>query len=634
MSNRNNIFVNFSLHLSLSVLICSCAQIVAPGGGKRDTTPPKVVSYTPDSAQLNFNSKIIEITFDEYIQLKDLSNQLIISPPLEKVPDINVKNKSLSIDLGKEELKPNTTYSINFGSALQDINESNPKENFSYIFSTGDAIDSLMAEGRVQSAFDHKAEKGVLAMLYTDMSDSAVYKSAPDYFAKTDGDGNFRINNVKKGEYKIVAVKDLNNNLKYDDEAESIGFYDSLVKLSYPPKAQVDTSMKQNDSIFNQKDTLNINLNDTLKINTADSLKNKHRGPRTSSDSTSGRHHKPGDVSKKKKTIPIDLFQEQAKKVFVKKHSHPSYGKIVLAFNQGSDSIHVTNLSNDLKGVQELFDFSKNKDTLVYWIKNYQKDSLELQVKNGDTIIDTLEFKMIKLEDALKSKKSALKLRLVNNFSGNQNFDLNSDLKFIFSEPLSFIDTSQGFVFMEDTVLYKGKFPLELYRDSTLYGAILGMHRPAGLHQSSSFMDHVPLKENTKYSLLIMPGTFTDIYGLTNDSIKITFKTRELKYYGSLKLKINAPEAFGDYIIQLLDEKENLVRENYVTGKETIDYEYLYPKKYKLKMIFDNNCNLKWDSGNYLENRHAEKVIYNSDDLTIRSNWEAEIEWKINPGDN
>lgn len=549
----------------MSALIFSCAQVVAPGGGKTDNDAPKVVKYSPDSAQLNFNSQIIELTFDEYVQLRDLNNQLIISPPLESTPDFHVKNKILTIDLGKEELKTNTTYSINFGNAIQDINENNAKENFSYLFSTGNFIDSLKVTGRVQNTFDHKAEKGVLAMLYSNSDDSSVFKNQPAYFARTAADGTFQINNVKEGKYKIITVKDANGNYRYDPEAESIGFYDSLINAS------------------------------------------------------------------EKKNIQFNLFQEPAKKIFIKKYLHNYYGKIVLTFNQGSDSIRVTNLTNDRKGVQEFIDFSKNKDTLTYWIKNYEKDSLKLQVNNGNIVIDTVEFKMIKFEDAVKARRTPLKLRLMNSFNGNQNFDLNSDLRLIFSQPISNINNDMNISLQQDSISLKS---IQIQRDSVNRSSVL----IKTLAHSARIPDHKEklqepakeiLNENTKYSLFIPPGTFTDIFGLTNDTIKIEFKTRELKFYGSLKLKVDVPEAKGKYIIQLLDEKENIVRENIISETETIYYDYLHPKKYKVKMILDENANSKWDTGNYLKKIQPEKVIYNPEEITIRSNWDAEIEWKI-----
>jgi uncharacterized protein (DUF2141 family) len=560
-----------------SLLFSSCAQVVAPGGGTRDDYAPKVVKYSPDSAQLNFNSKTIELVFDEYIQLKDLNSQLIISPPLDKTPEIKVKNKTMTIDLEGQELKPNTTYAISFGNALQDINENNPKEDFSYIFSTGSFIDSLRVNGKVKNAFDHKTEKGILVMLYSDMSDSVVYKKLPEYFAKTNADGSFQINNIRKDKYRIIALKDANANYKYDGDPEHIGFPDSIVDPS------------------------------------------------------------------EKKNILINTFQEPAKKIFIKKYNHPSYGKIVLVFNRGSDSLRVNNLSNDKKGVQEFIDFSRNKDTLTYWVKNYDKDSLKLQVSNGNTVIDTMEFKMIRLEDALKSKRNPLKLSLISSPNGSQSFDLGSELKLAFSHPIASIDKETAQL-KEDTLARSISFtinPIDNNRsvllaawDSTVI--IEDPNNPAEFIKAPLKSKYTGWKESTKYHLLILPGTFTDIFGFSNDSIKIDFKTKELKYYGSLKLYINLPKTQGSYIVQLLNDRDMIVNERTISNPEiteSLNYDYLHPNKYRLKLIYDLNGNGKWDSGNYLQGVQPEKVVYNSELITIRSNWDAEVEWKVVNGE-
>lgn len=549
------------------ILVSSCAQIVALGGGKKDDIPPRVVKYSPDSAQLNFKSRSVEITFDEYVHLQDLNNQLIVSPPMVNTPEVSLKNKKLIIDFNKKDsLKPNTTYCISFGNAIQDLNENIPLDNFRYIFSTGAYIDSLVVKGKVENAFDHKTEKGILVMLYSDLRDSVVYKKLPEYFAKTKEDGTFQINNIRNGNYKIIALKDANANYKYDGDVESIGFVDTLVNPN------------------------------------------------------------------EKKNIVIELFKEPAKKVFLKKYFHSGYGKVVLIFNQGSDSLRVTNLTNGFKGVQELVDFSRNKDTLTYWIKNFLLDTLKLQVSNGNKILDTVAFKMIKKEDALNSKRSPLKLSVVSSPNGNQNFDLNAGLGLSFSHPISSIVENPKFVFKEDTTLFKTKY-VPAFIKSNLARIEFG-YIDSNDTQGESVLfpqgfKRFILKENTNYHLFIPPGTFTDIFGLSNDTIKIDFKTREEKFYGVMKLKVTIPETKGNYIVQLLDEKESVVRENSINKTGTINYEYLYPQKYKLKIIVDENNNGKWDSGNYLKNIKAEKVIYNNELITIRSNWDLDLDWIV-----
>ena len=137
------------------------------------------------------------------------------------------------------------------------------------------------------------------------------------------------------------------------------------------------------------------------------------------------------------------------------------------------------------------------------------------------------------------------------------------------------------------------------------------------------------LKDNTTYRLLIPPATFTDFFGLTNDTIKFNFKTKEEKYYGTVKLNLKFSETTGNYLVQLLDDKENVIRENSISKPGVIFYDFLYPQPYKLKVIVDRNGNGKWDPGNYLKKQQPEKVIYNTEAVNIRSNWDLDLDWNI-----
>jgi hypothetical protein len=530
---------------------------VAPGGGKKDTTPPQVLKYTPDSASLNFKGKTIEILFDEFIQLKDLNTQLIISPPLEFTPDINIRGKSLIIEFnGKEVLKDNTTYCISLSNAIQDINENNAKENFSYIFSTGSYIDSLKLNGKVELAFDHKTENGILVMLYSDLNDSVVYKSLPAYFGKTNDEGLFQINNIRAGKYNIRALKDVNANYKYDSELENIAFIDTLI----------DITTKQN--------------------------------------------------------IRMEMFQELPKKLFLKKYQYNSFGKVTFIFNKPSDSITVKPINYTFINGDVFHAPSVNKDTLVYWFRNISKDSLFLQVSNGNKVLDTVELKLIKKEDALKNNRNPLNFTLLNSPNSNQHVDLNSEINLIFNNLIDTIKTVEKIDFKQDSLPYKKNDMLayERLKTQNILKLVYSGAPPK-------------LKPNTNYHLFISPGTFTDIFGFKNDTLKIDFKTREENFYGTLKLKVITPTNWDfskqNYIIQLLDEKENVIRVDAIENEKIINYEYLYPQKYKLKIIVDENANGKWDTGNLLSKQQAEKVIYYSELIQVRSNWDLDLEWKI-----
>lgn len=221
---------NFLLFIPFAVLLASCAVIVSPSGGEKDVAPPHVVDYNPDSAAINFNSKRIVIRFNEYVQLSDLNNQLIVSPQMSEQPDVTIRKKEIVIDL-PDSLLPNTTYTISFGTAIRDITENNVLDNFRYVFSTGPDIDSLRLSGKLLNASTLSSEKSVLVMLYRSAGDSVPYKERPYYFTKTKADGSFTLNNLKAGTYKVFALEDKNQNYLYDNTDERIAFSDSLINL-------------------------------------------------------------------------------------------------------------------------------------------------------------------------------------------------------------------------------------------------------------------------------------------------------------------------------------------------------------------------------------------------------------------
>ena len=221
----------------LPLLLASCAQVLTPDGGPKDRTPPHVITYAPDSAATNFSGNKIVLHFNEYVQLKDLENQLIVSPPLNNDPDVVIRRKDIVITLN-DTLLPNTTYTISFGNAIRDITEENILDNFRYVFSTGPVIDSLRVSGKIVNASTLAGEKGILVMLYKNTGDSVPLKERPYYFAKTRDDGSFLLTNLKAGKYKLVALDDKNSNYRFDNSEERIAFSNDLLDLQ-----------KNNDSI-------------------------------------------------------------------------------------------------------------------------------------------------------------------------------------------------------------------------------------------------------------------------------------------------------------------------------------------------------------------------------------------------
>lgn len=222
--------VNHLILLVIGIFLFSCAQIVPLTGGDQDVEPPKEVESFPKNGTVQFNEEEIVIEFDEFIQLQNLSSQLIVSPPMAESPEVSVKGKKLIIEL-KDSLLDNTTYALNFGNAIVDITENNPIPNYKYVFSTGDYVDSLSYSGNVVNAFDLTPQEKVYVLLYNQYNDSVPYKELPRYVAITNKEGEFSVTNIAEGKYKVFAIKDINNNYLFDLPNEEIGFTDDLVTL-------------------------------------------------------------------------------------------------------------------------------------------------------------------------------------------------------------------------------------------------------------------------------------------------------------------------------------------------------------------------------------------------------------------
>lgn len=213
------------------VLTSGCAQIVAPTGGPRDTLPPRLVSANPKQPATNFTGNRISLYFDEYVQIQDLQQNLLVSPTPKNNPYIDSKLRSVTIRL-RDTLEPNTTYTINLGNSIRDINENNVIKDFSYVFSTGPTIDSLNFSGKVQVAETGKVDSTLIVLLYKNLDDSAVIKQKPKYIARLDGEGNFSFQNLSAGEYKVYALKDVDGSRTYNSKLEMFAFANSSVKVS------------------------------------------------------------------------------------------------------------------------------------------------------------------------------------------------------------------------------------------------------------------------------------------------------------------------------------------------------------------------------------------------------------------
>ena len=228
---------NFICIVISALVIFGCAKRGNPSGGPIDSIPPVLVNASPKLNSINFDSDEIRLTFDEWIKLENIQDQLIISPPIDKssyeiTPLSGVTKKVFLRFL--DSLNPKTTYTINFGNSIQDNNENNPLTFFSYTFSTGETIDSLFIMGNIIDAFDQETDDYISLQLYRVDSlfkDSIIYSDKPTYISNTLDSTNYKFQNLKEGKYHIIAMKDVDNNYFFDPFYDKIGFIDSLITL-------------------------------------------------------------------------------------------------------------------------------------------------------------------------------------------------------------------------------------------------------------------------------------------------------------------------------------------------------------------------------------------------------------------
>jgi hypothetical protein len=212
-----------------------CANIVPPMGGPRDSLPPKLESVNPRDSARNFTGKKIVLEFNEFVQIDNIQENLLVSPVPKVNPIIDSKLRTVTVTI-KDTLQPNTTYTIDFGNAIKDINEGNVLKNFTYLFSTGNRLDSLSLTGKVIIAETGKTDSTLIVMLHRNADDSAVIKEKPRYVARVDNNGNYTFKNLPADSFSLYALKDEGGQRRYLSNSQLFAFADARVMPGTSPK--------------------------------------------------------------------------------------------------------------------------------------------------------------------------------------------------------------------------------------------------------------------------------------------------------------------------------------------------------------------------------------------------------------
>ncbi len=582
--------------LTWVVVISSCANLGMPTGGPKDTIPPVLIGTNPKFAALNFKGDEVRLTFNEYINTEDISEDLVISPPLAKRPTIRTKSKSLVIGFN-EDLKDSTTYSLDFKNSIADNNEKNPYKNLRFSFSTGPVYDSLRIAGRVMNAFNMEPKEKGLVMLHHNLHDSAVFRLLPDYIAKTDENGIFLIDNIAPGKYHLFSINDANNNLKYDEGAEEIAFVDSIVVPSAEYVEELDTLVSGVDSFLVYGHT----------------------------------HFHPDPFY-------LRQFTEDIYDQYLKRDEREARNKCIFAFNESvkdTFSVHLLNYKPVLKNWYQL-EYDENVDSLVMWIADTmvtKMDTLLMQVSYfqldtaGQLYVqkDTLEMDFTdKTLDISKRKKRPKeeedKPKPIEQFNwtttlSGPKIELNQDLEIVAPEPIkSFDETMVKLYLTEDTLERPLNFSIA--KDTSAW---------------RTYNIHYKWEPETAYTLEIDSAACVNIYGITSKKFIKKFTSREDDYYGSLKMVLTNVEM--PMIVQLVqnDAKEKVLYEKSIDKDGDVLFDYLAPGKLRIKVIYDKNGNGKWDTGSYQDKTEPERVAYVNEVHKVRSNFDEEITWDVKP---
>lgn len=573
MGIKKSILYQVFIVLSIAVYCLntsSCANTKgAPTGGLKDTIPPVIVETLPPNGAVNVpreNTKI-EITFDEFIEIKDAYKNVFLSPPQQKSPKTKIKGKTLVISF-EEPLDSNKSYSIIFGNSIRDFNEGNILYNFVYSFSTGNTLDSMIFSGTVMDYKKLQPQEGFTVLLYHNPKDSSVVNSLPDAIAKTDKWGYFTVRNLKEIPYNIYAIKDENNNNKYDLGIEDIGF---LVKPIVP-------TIKYNDSLpqvqpYDMKDTLACLA-------------------------------RPCQAH-------IYTFREKSNIQYIVNSERQTQRGAYIKFNASNaviDSFSIRGIRRD----RLIRQFNTLKDSLSFWIKGspVPDDTLHLGIKylkSDSTGKLVPQVDKIRLIAPKKNKDQRGKSR--NASRGNApREDL---LKFDIAAQAERVE-QYGIVFTFTEPLEKTNFDSLRFTTTTPRG--IKSNVEFVVTQDTANINRYILKTKEEYKIgndyeLIIPhANFKDINGFTNDStnIKISLPTED--NLSSISLVIENVD--NRYLVELVNEMRTNVYRDYIISKDTtINFPYLKEAKYSIRITQDLNNNGLLDPGDVIVKREPEKVI-------------------------
>lgn len=578
---RERIVRKYWFLIPVFLLAFGCAKMNTPSGGPKDKEIPVIVKSVPGNGATDFTGRELVVTFNEYIVLDRISEKFLVSPPMKKRPEITIRGKSIHIKY-EGELRDSTTYTFYFQDAIRDLNENNPINNYQFVFSTGPFIDSLSVTGNVYSALNLDPPENTMVLLYTQPDDSSVIKQIPDYITRVESNGEFRIDNVHPGTYRLYALTDVDNSKNYNNRDELFAFYDEPVQIT-PGKNFLPL----------KKDTVTIKPATTGKVPV-----------------------KPTVIGE----YPLILFQAQKQLHYLASSSRKQSYQLSYVLSLAPDTM---NFDFSIPGVSAdayFIERSRNNDTLIVWLTDstvYNRSQIETIVRYPFT--DTLGITALKDDTVLmrylapRASRTKVVKRIPYKVSTNISGQERPDKRITLTAPSPFMppDTSRIALFelLKDQ---KIRHPFSLSRDTS---------------NVCRYQMDTELKSGKNYLFITDSAAFSNIYGEYSDSAGMRFSIMPPEAYGKLILEIKGYE--GSKIIQLMDNTEKLIRQIYLKTNRKVEFALLEKGKYRIRAIFDLNNDGKWTTGNFDLHRQPEPVQYYPEEIEIKENWDVIDVWEL-----
>ncbi|MDO4789649.1 MAG: Ig-like domain-containing protein [Porphyromonas sp.] len=604
---NNNRSLSFGMSRGMKVVLfiftvaamLSCASKLGPGGGPYDDTPPVLLKSMPTSGALNVNTKKFVFYFDEYVTVKDASKKVIISPPQQQNPKIQAIGKRVEVIL-EDSLISNTTYTIDFTNSIEDNNEQNALENFSHAFSTGSQIDSMEIAGVVLNARDLEPVSDVVVGIHTE-EDPKVFRDTTFLrMSRTSEKAKFVIRNMKHGSYSVFALKDNDNNYRYNSPMEGIAFFPERVLTSFEPAVRQDTAFK----IVKGKSVVDsIRLVEYTK-------------------------YLPDDVV-------LRFFQSDKQRNYIVKRERPDSATIVLEFNlpfsqekeipsigvlgETKDSLSKPKIVKDAdlytkKATYLLIDSLYHaRDTFV--VNYHSIDSLNNPIVVSDTIALRTPPKKQKKEEKEDTKvpKDSTAVE-----KPKPTWTLSMDTK--------------GGGGISDSIIISSTYPVEtdrlrkalrlVYKKDTIEVDAKIDTLMAMPGRSTQWLLKAPLSYKQSYVLYADSASVSDILGRPLlEPLKKGFEIKAKGEFSSLQIQV---AGYGNtpLIGELLNESDKVLQVTY--SKKTpgeLIFSDLVPGNYYLRIIVDRNGNRRWDTGDYDKNIQPEEVFYLNKKMELLKNW-------------